>query len=108
MSFFRSAYVTVLKMCKLLLTVIGHVLARWLAFDESTNQPLEQGGPDSNSVPSQSPTNHRSPLALRHAVNTIFNQGMEPMIRNVAMKLASHLAEEVGVIFLWANHNVNF
>lgn len=84
-------------MCKLLLTVIGHVLAR-VACEDATPQSHDQGGPDGNSTHSQSPTNHRSPIAVRQAVNTVFNQYVEPMIRNVAVKLANHLAEQPQVM----------
>lgn len=88
-------------MCKLLLTVIGHVLAR-VAFDDTSAQSHDQGGPDGNSTHSQSPTNHRSPHALRHAVNTVFSQYVEPMIRNVTTKLANHLAEQVSFFTLFS------
>ncbi|KAL0281150.1 UNVERIFIED_CONTAM: hypothetical protein PYX00_002224 [Menopon gallinae] len=89
----RAAYVTVLKMCKLLLTIIGQVLAR-VVFEDNAIQPHDQGGPEGN--PSiQNPTNHRSPHALRHAVNIVFNQRVELMMRNVSIKLASHIAEQV-------------
>jgi ubiquitin carboxyl-terminal hydrolase 9/24 len=100
-------------MCKLLLTVIGHVMAR--VVDEpqpSSAQQTECGSPDgnglanlgsssnsSNSVPTVNSS--RSPVAvLRQALHSIPNQNTEYMLRSVASKLAQNLAEQVsGSVF---------
>lgn len=107
-SAFRSAYLTVLKMCKLLLTVIGHVMAR--VVDDPQPSPPQQnecGGPDGNglgnlglfsSSNTSTPTinSPRSPVAvLRQALHSIPNQNTEYMLRSVASKLAQNLAEQV-------------
>jgi hypothetical protein len=104
----RSAYLTVLKMCKLLLTVIGHVMAR--VVDDPQPSPPQQnecGGPDGNGLGNLSlcsisnastPTvnSPRSPVAvLRQALHSIPNQNTEYMLRSVASKLAQNLAEQV-------------
>jgi hypothetical protein len=104
----RSAYLTVLKMCKLLLTVIGHVMAR--VVDDPQPSPPQQnecGGPDGNGLGNLSlcsssntamPTLNslRSPVAvLRQALHSIPNQNTEYMLRSVASKLAQNLAEQV-------------
>ncbi|KAJ4427081.1 hypothetical protein ANN_24696 [Periplaneta americana] len=104
----RSAYLTVLKMCKLLLTVIGHVMARVVDDPQpSPSQQTECGTLDgngtgnlglscssSNSAPiSNSP---RSPVSvLRQALHSIPNQNTEYMLRSVASKLAQNLAEQI-------------
>ncbi|KAK6644525.1 hypothetical protein RUM43_000792 [Polyplax serrata] len=92
----RAAYVTVLKMCKLLLTVIGHVLGR-VPFDD-TSQSQEQGGPDGNCGNTQSPTRRNSPIGLLRTINCVFNQGVELMIRSVAKKLAAYIDEQPQVM----------
>lgn len=80
-------------MCKLLLTVIGHVLGR-VSFDD-TSQTHDQGGPDGNSGSIQSPSNRTSPIGLLRTVTCVFNQGVELMIRSVAKKLAAYIDEQV-------------
>lgn len=95
-------------MCKLLLTVIGHVMAR--VVDDPQPSPLQQnecGGPDGNGLGnlglfsnsnSAAPTinSPRSPVAvLRQALHSIPNQNTEYMLRSVASKLAQSLAEQV-------------
>ena len=80
-------------MCKLLLTVIGHVLGR-VPFDDSS-QPHDQGGSDGNPINSHCPTSHASPSGLLRTLNSVFNQGVELMIRNVAKKLAAYIDEQV-------------
>lgn len=84
-------------MCKLLLTIIGQVLAR-VVFEDNAMQPHDQGGPEGNPGMVQNPANHRSPLALRRAVDIVFNQRVELMMRNVSIKLANHIAEQVIII----------
>jgi len=96
-------------MCKLLLTVIGHVMARVVDDPQpSPPQQTECGTPDGNGLanlgPSSSSTNSvptvsspRSPVAvLRQALHSIPNQNTEYMLRSVASKLAQNLAEQVG------------
>lgn len=100
-------------MCKLLLTVIGDVMA--CVMDDPHQSPPQQtdcGAPDgtgsgnlgvcfssSNSTPiSNSP---RSPVAvLRQALHSIPNQNTEYMLRSVASKLAQNLAEQVSRLLL--------
>nr|CAD7574966.1 unnamed protein product [Timema californicum] len=85
----RSAYLTVLKICKLLLTVIGHVMSRVTEDPQSSPpQHIECGAPDGN-VP-------MSPVTvLRNALHSIPSQNTEYMLRSVALKLAQGLAEQI-------------
>lgn len=93
-------------MCKLLLTVIGHVMARVVDDPQpSPPQQTECGTPDGNGLgPSSNSTNSvptvsspRSPIGvLRQALHSIPNQNTEYMLRSVASKLAQNLAEQVG------------
>nr|CAD7397023.1 unnamed protein product [Timema cristinae] len=85
----RSAYLTVLKICKLLLTVIGHVMSRVTEDPQSSPpQHIECGAPDGN-LP-------LSPVAvLRNALHSIPSQNTEYMLRSVALKLAQGLAEQI-------------
>ncbi|XP_075236606.1 ubiquitin carboxyl-terminal hydrolase-like faf isoform X2 [Lycorma delicatula] len=119
----RSAYLTVLKMCKLLLSVIGHVMYRLM--DEQDCQPDNTicGCPCPSENPavsgatlitSQSPvgntqtsilcngggsTNQQrcvtNVLVLKQALLNLPNQSTEHMLRNVACKLAQSYAEQV-------------
>ncbi|CAG2066815.1 unnamed protein product, partial [Timema podura] len=84
----RSAYLTVLKICKLLLTVIGHVMSRVTEDPQSSPpQHIECGAPDGN-LP-------MSPVAvLRNALHSIPSQNTEYMLRSVALKLAQGMAEQ--------------
>ena len=95
-------------MCKLLLTVIGHVMARVVDDPQpSPPQQTECGAPDGNgggnlvlttSNSNSTPTSNspRSPVAvLRQALHSIPNQHTEYMLRSVASKLAQNLAEQV-------------
>nr|CAD7589819.1 unnamed protein product [Timema genevievae] len=85
----RSAYLTVLKICKLLLTVIGHVMSRVTEDPQSSPpQHIECGAPDGN-LP-------MSPVAvLRNALHSIPSQNTEYMLRSVALKLAQGMAEQI-------------
>ncbi|XP_011304639.1 probable ubiquitin carboxyl-terminal hydrolase FAF-X [Fopius arisanus] len=83
----RSAYLTVLKLCKLLLTVIGNLMA--CVMDE-----VQQA-----TIPENHDThfhNNRSLVAiLKQALHTVPNQNTEYMLRSVATKLAQHLASQM-------------
>ncbi|XP_063224287.1 probable ubiquitin carboxyl-terminal hydrolase FAF-X isoform X9 [Bacillus rossius redtenbacheri] len=90
----RSAYLTVLKMCKLLLTVIGHVMARVVVEDPQGSALLRsaEGGVLDPGAGAGLP---RAPAAvLRQALHSIPSQSTEYMLRNVALKLASGLADQ--------------
>lgn len=87
----RSAYLTVLKISKLLLTVIGHVMAQ-VGEDSLTN-------PEGHDLP----TAHRGPIAvLRQALHSIPNPNTEHVLRNVANKLAHSIADLVSNSFLFS------
>lgn len=82
----RAAYLTVLKLCKLLLTVVGNVMA--CVLDEM------QAGISENQE--NHAHNNRTPVAvLKQALQSVPNQNTEYMLRNVAAKLAQHLAHWV-------------
>ena len=96
-------------MCKLLLTVIGHVMARVVDDPQpSPPQQTEGGTPDGSGLANLGPSSNsinsvptvsspRSPVAvLRQALHSIPNQNTEYMLRSVASKLAQNLAEQVG------------
>ena len=80
----RSAYLTVLKLCKLLLTVVGNVMA--LAMDE------EDQGNFSENRDTQLHNNRISIAVLKQALQSVPNLSTEYMLRNVAVKLAQMLA----------------
>ncbi|XP_076659536.1 ubiquitin carboxyl-terminal hydrolase-like faf [Halictus rubicundus] len=82
----RAAYLTVLKLCKLLLTVVGNVMA--CVLDEM------QAGISENQE--NHAHNNRTPVAvLKQALQSVPNQNTEYMLRSVAAKLAQHLAHWV-------------
>ncbi|XP_024944100.1 probable ubiquitin carboxyl-terminal hydrolase FAF-X isoform X6 [Cephus cinctus] len=85
----RSAYLTVLKLCKLLLTIVGNVMA--CVMDEVQQQ--------SGSVPENHDNhlhNNRGPVAiLKQALHSVPNQNTEYMLRSVAAKLAQYLANQM-------------
>lgn len=73
----RSAYLTVLKLCKFLLTVIGNGMACEL--DHTHIEAIENY--DSHAV-----------SVLKQALHTVPNQTTEFMLRNVASKLSQFLS----------------
>lgn len=82
----RSAYLTVLRLCKLLLTVLGNVMA---CMDE-----IQQAGFSENQ--DNYTHNNRGPLTvLKQAFQSVPNQNTEYMLRSVAAKLAQHLAHRI-------------
>ncbi|XP_046668911.1 probable ubiquitin carboxyl-terminal hydrolase FAF-X isoform X3 [Homalodisca vitripennis] len=81
----RSAYLMVLKICKLLLSVLGHVMYRCL---EESPVPGDQECPDGMV--------QRCPVSvLKHALASVPNISTEYMLRNVACQLAENYAEQV-------------
>ncbi|KAK7872586.1 hypothetical protein R5R35_013810 [Gryllus longicercus] len=99
----RSAYLSVLKMCKLLLTVVGQVMARVVDEPTPLMVPPMHSCPEGASDGNGSMTSGGSPLGgprssisvLRQAFHSIPNQSTEYMLRNVAAKLAQALAEQM-------------
>ncbi|XP_033356836.1 probable ubiquitin carboxyl-terminal hydrolase FAF-X isoform X1 [Bombus vosnesenskii] len=80
----RAAYLTVLKLCKLLLTTVGNVMA--CVMDE-----VQQAGISENH--DNHVHNNRGPVAvLKQALQSVPNQNTEYMLRSVATNLAQHLA----------------
>lgn len=83
----RSAYLTILKLCKLLLTIVGNVMA--CVMDEI--QP-----PPTNPENHEQHANNRSLVAvLKQALHSVPNQNTEYMLRSVAVKLAQHMATPI-------------
>lgn len=81
----RSAYLTVLRLCKLLLTVMGNVMA--CVMDE-----VQSGTPENH----DNHVNNRGRVTvLKQALQSVPNQSTEYMLRSVAAKLAQHLAHRM-------------
>lgn len=88
----RSAYFTVLKLCKLLLTVIGNVMVR--VIDEVVQQ--RSSSPENHDNHDNHSNGVRGPIAvLKQALHSVPNQSTEHMLRTVAAKLAQHLADQM-------------
>ncbi|KAK0096487.1 hypothetical protein PV326_005319 [Microctonus aethiopoides] len=80
----RSAYLTVLKLSKLLLTVIGNVMA--FVMDEMHHVENH----DSHFY-----NNRAFVVVLKQALQNVPNPNTEYMLRSVATKLAQHLANQI-------------
>ena len=81
----RSAYLTVLKLCKLLLTVVGNVMA--CVMDDVAQQP---------DADLENQQENRSLVAiLKQALHSVPSQNTEYMLRSVASKLGTHLASQI-------------
>lgn len=80
----RSAYLTVLKLCKLLLTVVGNVMA--CVMDE-----VQQA----ENHDSHYHNNRGFVVVLKQALQSVPNQNTEYMLRSVATTLAQHLANQM-------------
>lgn len=82
---FRSAYVTVLKICKLMTTTVGHAKVQ-VAVDACSA--------DSQTTPI--PVNeHNYAVTLQQALIYIPNPTSEFTLRNVAIRLGQQLKEQV-------------
>ncbi|XP_066599991.1 ubiquitin carboxyl-terminal hydrolase 9X [Prorops nasuta] len=108
----RSAYLTVLKLCKLLLTIVANVVVQ--VFEEAHQQPLSTTTTTTTTAVTTTtattttttnntaanvsenhnnrlPLNFRGPVAeMKHTLQNIPNQNTEHMLRSVAAKLAHH------------------
>ncbi|XP_049853945.1 probable ubiquitin carboxyl-terminal hydrolase FAF-X isoform X1 [Schistocerca gregaria] len=98
----RSAYLTVLKMSKLLLSVVGHVIVRVRDDPPPTSEMTDYVVPETNSSTvnlnnhSNANTISHNPMSvLRQALLNIPNQNTEYMLRSVAAKVAQSLAKEM-------------
>lgn len=83
----RSAYLTILKLCKLLLTIVGNVMANVM---DDAKQPV--ANPENH----EAHANNRSLVAmLKQALLSVPNHSTEYMLRSVAAKLAQHLSIQI-------------
>lgn len=81
----RAAYHVVLKICKLLLTTVSYALVQVVA---EACQPETQAPPVTAST-------HSHAVVLQQALHHLPNPSAECMLRNVAVRLGQHLAEQV-------------
>ncbi|XP_052783474.1 probable ubiquitin carboxyl-terminal hydrolase FAF-X isoform X2 [Mya arenaria] len=84
----RSAYVSVLKMCKLMLTVVGYAKLQ-VVVDACSNEPR---GPPITSA------EHSHAVILQQALHHIPNHSTEFTTRNVAIRLGQQLAEQATAV----------
>lgn len=75
-----------LKICKLLLTTVGHAMVHVVA--EACNQP------ESTTTRPVSPAEHSHAVVLQQALHHIPNPNAEYMLRNVAVRLAQNLLDQ--------------
>ncbi|KAL4220567.1 putative ubiquitin carboxyl-terminal hydrolase FAF-X [Mactra antiquata] len=80
----RLAYITVLKMCKLMLTVVGYAKLQ-VVVDACSNEPR---GPQITAA------EHSHAVILQQALHHIPNHSTEFTTRNVAIRLGQQLAEQ--------------
>ncbi|XP_014217217.1 probable ubiquitin carboxyl-terminal hydrolase FAF-X isoform X3 [Copidosoma floridanum] len=79
----RSAYLTVLKLCKFLLTVMANTVAQLTEVPYLNAQILQSN-------------KHQLPIAvLKQALHSVPNQNTEFMLRSVAVKLATFIAKDM-------------
>lgn len=84
----RAAFYTLLKMAKLLLTVVGYAQVTVVA------EAIQPSDP-SCSPPPISASAHNAAVILQQALQYIPNPGTECMLRNMAVRLATHLSSQV-------------
>ena len=84
----RAAYHTLLKMSKLLLTVVGYAQVTVVA------EAIQPSDP-SCSPPPISASAHNAAVILQQALQHIPNPATECMLRNMAVRLAGHLSNLV-------------
>jgi len=91
--FSRSAYVTVMKICKIMLTTVLN--AKLQVVIDACN-----ADPQSPNVTQQE---HSHAVLIQQALQFIPNPQSEIMTKNVAMRLGQHLTDQVGSILLSGN-----
>lgn len=89
--YYRAAFHTLLKMSKLLLTVVGYAQVTVVA------EAIQPSDP-SCSPPPVSASAHNAAVILQQALQYIPNPGTECMLRNMAVRLAGHLSSLVSLI----------
>ena len=85
---YRAAFNTLLKMSKLLLTVVGYAQVTVVA------EAIQPSDP-SCSPPPISASAHNAAVILQQALQYIPNPATECMLRNMAVRLAGHLSNLV-------------
>lgn len=84
----RAAYHTLLKLVKLLLTVMGYGQVAVVA--EAIRSPADGSLPTTISV-----SVHNAAVVLQQALQHIPNPNLECVLRNVAMRLGQHMSKLV-------------
>lgn len=87
MDIFRAAYATVLKICKLMLTVVGHAKVQ-AVIDACSADPQ---------IPTVSAAEHSHAVILQQALHHIPHPNSEFTTRNVAMRLGQQLGDAVSL-----------
>ncbi|KAG2456362.1 USP9X hydrolase, partial [Polypterus senegalus] len=88
----RGAYLNALKIAKLLLTAVGFGHVKAVA---EACQPIVEG---TSPVSPINQATHDQALVLQNALQNIPNPSSECMLRNVAIRLAQQISDEVGVV----------
>ena len=97
---YRAAFHTLLKMTKLMMTVVGYAQVTVVAEAIQPSDPSSSVAPISASA-------HNAAIILQQALQYIPNQNTECMLRNMAVRLAGHLSSLVRiqlVLFLFSVH----
>lgn len=84
-----------LKLAKLVLTVVGHVMACVLEDKAIPQLPSPDGTPTMGNHTSAVTMRSKSVAVLRSALQSVPNLSTEYMMRQVAAKLAQSLAQQV-------------
>ncbi len=90
MHHYRAAYLVVLKICKLLVTCVGHAQVQMVA--DACQVPDAPAG-----TASVSPAVHKHAVLLQQALLHVPNPNAECMTRNVASKIGQHLGKQVRI-----------
>ncbi|RXM31625.1 putative ubiquitin carboxyl-terminal hydrolase FAF-X [Acipenser ruthenus] len=88
----RGAYLNALKIAKLLLTAVGFGHVKAVA---EACQPVIEG---TSPVSPINQATHDQAIVLQNALQNIPNPSSECMLRNVAIRLAQQISDEVGVV----------
>jgi ubiquitin carboxyl-terminal hydrolase 9/24 len=106
----RQAYLQILRLSKLILTIVGHVMAHVLDDNrisvQSLPSPTSSDAPQiGNHTAATTGTTLRSKMVavLRNALQSVPNQSAEYTMRQVANKLAQAIALQVRYNFVSSN-----
>ena len=98
-TYYRSAYVTVMKICKIMLTTV---------LNAKLQVVIDACNADPQSPPNITQQEHSHAVLIQQALQFIPNPTSEIMTKNVAMRLGQHLTDQVSFVGSFVQTSLSF